>query len=185
MKRFANKRLCVSMVTAATMLTLCSCAGLSPRPGPLTFGEGEDQAHTLVCVSDLGPDGSFYAGERLQNDTDDAVRIVSVRANEPKDLAVQPLRGRIMGSDDPHFLAIAREESSDPAFSRALSDLEPLEGMELPAGKSIGIVAEMSLNGAELGEIASLSVTYETGGETFSNLSAIAFQGSAGACPAA
>lgn len=171
------------MAALGALLVLGACAQEPLKPGPLTFGTGEEQTRTLVCVSDLGPDGEFYGGERLQNTTTQPARIISVETSGIENLGVEAPLGRAMTSDDPHFLAVSAEEASDPAFARSLSELEPVDGAVVPGGASLGIVLAMKLDGEKFGEIASLIVTYEMDGQSYRNTSAVGFQGASGECP--
>lgn len=167
----------------ALALTLTACGAQVISPGPITLGSGGAEPHTATCVSNLGADGSFFAGERLQNDTEETFRVVAAAANEVNGLTVDPLTGRLMAADDPHFLAVSGAESSDPVFADALGGMSPLEGFEVAPGDTVGIVIESTLDGTDFGRFASITVTYEYDGQTYQNTSSVSFEGASRSCP--
>lgn len=176
-------RASATVTAVALALALTGCGTNTITPGPLTIGNGGSEVHTITCVANLGSAGSFFAGERLHNDTQQTYRVTAATVDSVEGLTIGPLTGRPMAGDDPHFLAFSSEESSDPQFARTLADTTPLVGLDIAPGETIGIVVDSTLDSADVGSFASITVTYESEGQNYQNSSSVSFQGAARSCP--
>lgn len=176
-------RASATATATAVALALTGCGAHTIAPGPLSLGSGEPEPHMNTCVADLGPTGSFFAGDRLRNDTEQTFRITAATADSVEGLTITALTGRRMAADDPHFLAFSSGGLSDPQFARAVADTTPLVGLDIAPGETIGLVVESTLDFVDVGSFASITVTYESEGQSYQNSSSVSFQGAARSCP--